>query len=441
MDSSTFVLTAVYFFIIGAGVVGVIWILVTLLRSLSNKRRADSSADPNLYVLARLLRDNTTNDLVVEVDGKPYHTAAELPQAAQRRLSFTSGVLVKWLAQPAAEATMLAEQPDQSVSAEALVQTAPDAFLAGQLSDILAEPESPVAQAETVVPAFSDGEPVAAQPAYPVSPFTTAEQEAATPEIEQPVQHYGHAVPAFTPDGENAIPPETEVSPITPEAVSGEPEQAVSPFAPTEAEIAPAEQPDSGSIMEEQPSTQAEQAASPFAPTGAEIASAEPPGSNLEEQPSIQAEQAVSPFDANGEASAEPGPVPNISEWIPAEYSPEATADQTVPSFAPEPAPEVKPVSTQIPDIVRGMMNPAPPPQPVFKSIAMQINDILQGRIAGTAFANRGITVSDAPDHGVLVTVDGKKYSGVKDVPDEDVRALIRSAVLEWEKQGKNNGK
>jgi hypothetical protein len=71
----------------------------------------------------------------------------------------------------------------------------------------------------------------------------------------------------------------------------------------------------------------------------------------------------------------------------------------------------------------------------------MQINDILPARIASTRFESMGITVNDAPDRGVVVTLDGEKYPGVKDVPDEEVRNLIRSAVIEWEKQGKASSK
>jgi hypothetical protein len=41
----------------------------------------------------------------------------------------------------------------------------------------------------------------------------------------------------------------------------------------------------------------------------------------------------------------------------------------------------------------------------------------------------------------VLVTLDGQKFPGVKDVPDDDVRNLIRSSVLEWEKQSKPSSK
>ena len=99
-----------------------------------------------------------------------------------------------------------------------------------------------------------------------------------------------------------------------------------------------------------------------------------------------------------------------------------------------EPLDEVKPVSTKLTDVVGGILNPAPTTTPEFKSIAMQINDILQEMIVDTPFDARGITVNDAPDHGVMVTLDGEKYPGVKDVPDEEVRNLIRSAVVEWER-------
>jgi hypothetical protein len=104
--------------------------------------------------------------------------------------------------------------------------------------------------------------------------------------------------------------------------------------------------------------------------------------------------------------------------------------------------PEVKPVSTSITDVVGGILTPTPTlAPPVFKSIAMQINDILQTKLAGTPFETRGIAVNDAPDRGVVVTVDGEKYAGVKDVPDEEVRNLIRSAVMDWEKQSKPSAK
>ncbi len=109
------------------------------------------------------------------------------------------------------------------------------------------------------------------------------------------------------------------------------------------------------------------------------------------------------------------------------------TAHAYTPPFAGEAVEEIKPVSTDLPDVVNGMLNPAVKPAPAFKSIAEQINDILQQQMVGTPLEGRGIVLSDAPDHGVMVTLDGRQFGGVMDVPDEDVRAAIKAAVVEWE--------
>jgi hypothetical protein len=103
------------------------------------------------------------------------------------------------------------------------------------------------------------------------------------------------------------------------------------------------------------------------------------------------------------------------------------------PPFEAESIPEIKPVSTQLPDLVGGFLTPTPKPDAEIKSIASQINDILQEQLVGTSLASRGITVNDGHDRGVMVTLDGKQYEGVMDVPDEEVRRAIRAAVLEWE--------
>jgi hypothetical protein len=253
MDSVTFYYIAGFFFILGAALMAIFWLLISLFRRGSRKNKAAGSADPNLTELTRLFRDNKTQDLVVEMDGKPYKLFTDLSAAQQRRLGFISNVLTRWLGSAASE-------------------PAPDAGLA------------------------------------------SADQTA-----------------------------------------------AVSPEAPRQE-----------------------------------------------------------------------------SDWVPAEAVSMEPLPPPVPAFMPEGDSGVKPVSTQFPDVVGGILNPTPPPPaPAFKSIASQINDILQEKIAGTPFEGRGITVNDAPDHGVVVTLDGANYPGVKDVPDDAVRSLIRAAVLDWEKQGK----
>jgi hypothetical protein len=150
----------------------------------------------------------------------------------------------------------------------------------------------------------------------------------------------------------------------------------------------------------------------------------------------------VSPALVEQPVAASPEAHLQESDWVPAETVPVQSPTPSIPAFITEPMPEVKPVSTSITDVVGGILTPTPTlAPPVFKSIAMQINDILQTKLAGTPFETRGIAVNDAPDRGVVVTVDGEKYAGVKDVPDEEVRNLIRSAVMDWEKQSKPSAK
>jgi hypothetical protein len=260
MATSSLLLLAGFFFITGAAVVGIIWYLQGVARKISPDSKNDSTTDPKLAEVVRLLRDTQTQDMIVRIDGKDVKAVNELSPAQHHRLNFVSGVLAKWL-----------------------VQSVPEA--------------------------------------------STAPEEHSSTSVES-------------------------------------------------------------TVPEQQPST---------TPT----------------QGSLYGE-----------------------DWIPAETVLLEPKTSYVPPFEDETAANVKPVSTNLPDIVGGVLNPAPQPAPVFKSIATQINDILQERMVGTPFAARGITVSDGPDHGVLVTLDGIKYEGVKDVPDEDVRSIIRSAVVEWEKVG-----
>jgi hypothetical protein len=139
---------------------------------------------------------------------------------------------------------------------------------------------------------------------------------------------------------------------------------------------------------------------------------------------------------ATGESPAQPAEADSVEPFTTQDEpkSSEPSSGYT-PPFTAEPVDEVKPVSTELPDVVGEVLKPTPVPPPTFKSIAMQINEILQAQLAGTALEGRGLSLSDAPDRGVRVSVDGRDYNGVMDVPDEEVRAAIRAAVLEWEKK------
>ncbi len=237
------ILSAAFFFIMGAAVIGIIWYLQSVARGNTSKGKNVTQPDPNLAEVARLMRDKETQDLVVGMNDKTFRAASELNPTQLRRLNFASSVLIKWL-----------------------VATSPSTL------------------------------------------------------------------------------PADEPTSTTPEEATQE------------------------------------------------------------------------------------------NEWLPAESVQEEAQYDHIPPFMTEPVEEVKPVSTKLQDMVGGILKPTPIPTPEFKSIANQINDILQEMIVDTPFDARGITVNDAPDHGVMVTLDGEKYPGVKDVPDEEVRNLIRSAVVEWEK-------
>jgi hypothetical protein len=72
---------------------------------------------------------------------------------------------------------------------------------------------------------------------------------------------------------------------------------------------------------------------------------------------------------------------------------------------------------------------------PAPKSITEQIDEILQEKLAGTPHAERGIRMHNGPKGTALFHLDSQDYDAVDSVPDEAVRALIRAAVAEWEKQ------
>ena len=288
MDSSTILIIAGFFFILGAGIIGLIWVIISLVRGSQSKARGSASSDPTLSVMASLLRDVKTQDLVVEMDGKSFKSVSELSPAQQRRLGFTASVLSKWLSQ------------------------------------------------------------------------TTLPGDATSSDL---------ALPAAAPETTESSVPAVEPGSVSSPVAAGEPVSAVQ----------------TDSLAGETP--------------------------------------------------------PDFSDWIPAEAVPIETIDHHTPPFSDELSSDVKPVSTSLTDVVAGMLNPTPSSTPVYKSIAMQIDDILQARISGTQFAGHGIAINDGPDHGVVVILDGQKYPGIKDVPDEAVRDLIRSSVLEWEKQHKASSK
>lgn len=68
-------------------------------------------------------------------------------------------------------------------------------------------------------------------------------------------------------------------------------------------------------------------------------------------------------------------------------------------------------------------------------SIVAQIDAILQEKLSASPLAERGIRLTEEPQHGVAVWVGLQRYAGIDSVPDAEIVRLIRAAVKEWERQ------
>ncbi|MDI6768809.1 MAG: hypothetical protein QMD04_03950 [Anaerolineales bacterium] len=73
----------------------------------------------------------------------------------------------------------------------------------------------------------------------------------------------------------------------------------------------------------------------------------------------------------------------------------------------------------------------------VAKSIVAQINDVLQARLPGTPLAAKHVRLGETSGGGVLVYIGTTRYEGIDTVPDPDVVAAIRAAIVEWENEPK----
>jgi hypothetical protein len=93
----------------------------------------------------------------------------------------------------------------------------------------------------------------------------------------------------------------------------------------------------------------------------------------------------------------------------------------------------IEPVRVDVSEIVARAVNPKKKVKEKPKSIVEQVDEILQKRLANSPFRNRLIRLVDAPGGGIEVLVDAKKYEGVDDVPDPEVRNFIQECAKEWE--------
>lgn len=77
-------------------------------------------------------------------------------------------------------------------------------------------------------------------------------------------------------------------------------------------------------------------------------------------------------------------------------------------------------------------------PQSTHKSIVAQVDEILQEKLEDTPLSSRGILMRDSLDGGLLVQVGLEQYSSINDVPDPEIRQLLKESVEEWERRLEN---
>ncbi len=142
-----------------------------------------------------------------------------------------------------------------------------------------------------------------------------------------------------------------------------------------------------------------------------------------------------------------------LSAWLGQGVSPANVEAATrtmrgAPGMVPPPSREALHAMEQVvPEVKRPSLNPvqlisnalrADVPKPgtgELRSLAMQVDEVLQEKLRGTPLELRGIKLVDGPNHDLLVQVGIQKFSGVDEVPDEEVRAVIREAVADWKKR------
>ena len=133
-------------------------------------------------------------------------------------------------------------------------------------------------------------------------------------------------------------------------------------------------------------------------------------------------------------------PAPGAVEEARPAPEPVSPSPVSTPLLTPVKAPSTaetvrKPSANPIDFFAHALQSDVPKASAEPKSIAGQVDEILQEKLVESPLANRAIRLMELPGKGMVVMVGLNQYDGVDAVPDADVRALIRSAVSEWERR------
>jgi hypothetical protein len=121
---------------------------------------------------------------------------------------------------------------------------------------------------------------------------------------------------------------------------------------------------------------------------------------------------------------------------------PEPILIKTTPSPISPPIPVQTPVASTAPkiDALRGLRSMLKneiktPGQDKGISIVMMIDDVLQAKLMGSTLLSKSIRLEEGSMGEVIVLVGANRYNRVDEVPDPEIRAMIKSAISDWEKK------
>jgi hypothetical protein len=106
---------------------------------------------------------------------------------------------------------------------------------------------------------------------------------------------------------------------------------------------------------------------------------------------------------------------------------------RTATSAAPTPAKPLPPPSMNPFKQMQVLRELAKIPVAPTLTIAEQIDEVLQARLLGTPLVHRNIRMRPGPRGDAIFELEGQSYNSVDEVPDAEVRDLIRSAIAAWE--------
>lgn len=124
--------------------------------------------------------------------------------------------------------------------------------------------------------------------------------------------------------------------------------------------------------------------------------------------------------------SPPPAPMARPNEPLPPRSA--ATTSAAPPTTKPLPPPTMNPFKQM--QVLREL---AKIPEAPTLTIAEQIDEVLQARLLDTPLATRGIHMRPGPRGEAIFELEGKNYTAVDDVPDAEVREVIRAAIAAWE--------